>query len=52
MGSLRGATSCMEITAKAAGVSDPKDRTGGGKKKKQPFEARMKFTVKLQIWFP
>lgn len=30
MGSLRGTTSCVEITAKAAGVSDPKDRGGGG----------------------
>lgn len=28
MGSLRGATSCMEITAKAVGVSDLKDRRG------------------------
>lgn len=50
VGNLRGATSCMEITAKAAGVSDPKDRTG--RKKKLLFEARMKFTVKLQTWFP
>lgn len=33
VGNLRGATSCMEITAKAAGVSDPKDRTGKKKKK-------------------
>lgn len=48
VGSLRGATSCMKITAKAAGMSDPKDRRGI----KQPFEGGMKFTVKLQIWFP
>lgn len=48
MGCFRGATSCMEISAKAAGVSDPKDR----RKEKQAFEAGMKFMVKLQIWLP
>lgn len=32
----------------AAGVSDPKD----SRKEKQPFEAGMKFMVKLQIRFP